>query len=217
MNKYGMSKFKKELRDKGLKICSFCREIKSSVDFYKNRSRSDCLSHYCKACITERNRRRGIRPLGEAKDSGSYLGVHVTEKVLSEVFVNAEWMPANNPGYDVVCSCGFKVDVKSACLRQRKSSIGWEFTIRKNGVPDYFALLAVDSVDDLNPMHLWLIPGEIINGKASITITNSPKCLAKWERYEQPINSVVDACNKMKRIDTACTLSIEAESQAAIA
>jgi len=217
LNKYITIKSKKNLRNEGLKMCSFCREIKSLEDFYKNQSRSDGLSHYCKTCITELNRRRGIRPLAEAKDSGSYLGVHIAEKVLSEVFESAEWMSANNPGYDFICSCGFKVDVKSACLRQRKSSIGWEFTIRKNMVPDYFALLAFDSVDDLNPMHLWLIPGGIINEKASITITNSPKCLAKWERYEQPINSVVDACNKMKRIDTACTLAIKAESQAAIA
>jgi hypothetical protein len=208
MNKYCVDKFK--LQDMGLKMCSSCREIKSYQDFYKNCSRSDGLSHYCKGCITERNRRRGIRPLDQAKETGSYLGVHVAEKVLSEVFENAEWMPTNNPGYDLVCPCGLKVDVKSACLRRGKSSIGWEFTIRNNRVPDYFALLAFDNVDDLNPMHLWLIPGDIINEKASVTITNSPRCLAKWEKYEQPINSVVGACNKMKRIDTACTISIEA-------
>jgi hypothetical protein len=202
MNKYNAYKFNLGLRNNGLKKCSHCSEIKLLEYFYKNKSRSDGLSHYCRACVTECNRKHGIRPLAMAIGSGSYLGVHVAERVLSSVLQDVEWMPINNPGYDCVCSLGNKIDVKSACLRQNKSSPCWEFTIRRNKVPNYFALLAFDNITDLNPMHLWLVPGEVINDKTSITITNTPRILAKWENYEYPIYNVIDACDKIKLMDS---------------
>lgn len=39
------------------KVCSKCRIEKSAIDFYKNRSRKDGLTTYCKSCVLERERK----------------------------------------------------------------------------------------------------------------------------------------------------------------
>ena len=125
-----------------------------------------------------------------------YLGVIVAERVLAEVFKNVERMPPRNPGYDFICGQGYKIDVKSACMRISRGS--WEFCIRRNTIADYFLFLAFDNRDDLNPVHLWLIPGAEVNHLATATISKGT--INKWRQYEMTskLDQVISRCNVMR-------------------
>lgn len=131
------------------------------------------------------------------KESPIYLGVTVAEKVLSNVFKNVEKMPNCNPGYDFICGKGYKVDSKACCKRiHDKQSNNWTFHINKNKITNYFALLAFDNRNDINPLHFWLIPGNIINNKAGVTISEST--ISKWNEYKRDISKIISCCNTLK-------------------
>jgi hypothetical protein len=149
------------------------------------------------ACATNARRRNGIRSFKEDKNCALYLGVHIAERVLKNVFKNVKPMPAQNPGYDFICNKGKKIDVKSSCLHlNRGKRSGWGFTISHNKIADYFLCLAFDSRETLNPLHIWLIPGGVVNNRASISISLST--VHKWDECELEIDRVVACCNIMK-------------------
>lgn len=125
----------------------------------------------------------------------SYLGVYIAERVLSKVFKNVERMPYGNPGYDFICDKGYKIDVKSTCHTKSRCK-KYTFSIKRNKITDYFLFLAFDNRQDLNPLHLWLIPGHIVNNKITIEISEST--LDKWSEYEQPINKVISCCDTLR-------------------
>jgi hypothetical protein len=128
-----------------------------------------------------------------------YLGVHISERALSKFFDHIERMPTNNPGYDFLCGKGFKIDVKSACLTFREGhKPHWTFRINKNKIADYFLCIGYDSRMALNPMKVWLIPGEKVNDHISLSITNIPNILIKWAVYEQSLDRVKLCCSKMR-------------------
>lgn len=136
-----------------------------------------------------------------AKDSATYLGVYVAERALSKFFDNIQRMPHNNPGYDFLCGRGFKIDVKSACLRQntRSTNFGWVFSPQRNQVADYFLCLGFDNRESLNPIHVWLIPGRVINNQVTVSITNIEASLSKWTQYERALDRVLMCCAEMKK------------------
>jgi hypothetical protein len=141
------------------------------------------------------------RPMDEAKDCSSYLGVHVAERALSKFFKEVTRMPYGNPGYDFVCNKGYKIDVKSACLKIGKPNAPnkrWIFSINQNQIPDYFLCIGFDDRDNLTPMHIWLFPGEAINNKHSLSITNSPSRLQQFTQYEHPLDKVEECCTAMR-------------------
>lgn len=129
-------------------------------------------------------------------DCTVFLGVVVAEKVLSKVFKNVQRMPPNNPGYDFICGKGFKIDVKSACIE--KNTNRWAFNIKRNQVSDYFLCLAFDNRKDLNPEHIWLIPGSLLNNLMNASIARST--LEKWSQYEliDKLDDVVTCCDTLK-------------------
>lgn len=129
-------------------------------------------------------------------NSSLYLGVHIAERVLSNYFKNIKRMPIMNHGYDFICSNGFMIDVKSSTLYERNY---WSFDIRRNDIANYFLCIAFDNREDLNPIHVWLIPSSIINNKYTFSIRNSEKFLAKWAEYEKPIDKVLECCQKIKK------------------
>ena len=184
-------------------ICSVCGETLpiSSYQRYlhseKDGVRTFSFDPFCKNC------KRLI--------SSQYLGITVTEKVLSKVFPKVKRMPYGNPGYDFICGKGFKVDAKAACYNQDGF---WTFSIRYNKIADYFACLAFDNRSSLKPLHFWLIPGNAMLpfGKGSndwrekkkrpvnrfFQITINPNTLDKWQEYEKPVDTVLTSCNLMK-------------------
>lgn len=127
-------------------------------------------------------------------DCASYLGVTVAERVLSKVFKNVKRMASNNPGYDFICGRGFKVDVKSSCCG---SNNHWGFSINHNIIADYFIFLAFDNRKDLNPEHVWLIPGNIVNHLKSATVARST--VKKWDKYKiDKLDEIISCCNILK-------------------
>ena len=150
--------------------------------------------------INRRHQLGKCRPQSEAKDCPNYLGICVAERVLSRYFDKVTKMPTNNPGYDMVCGKGFKIDVKSACERKAKTSNGWQFSIARNKIADYFLCLAFDNRSSLNPVHVWLIPSSICNSFSGLWITDSDKGLKKYEKYERPLDKVISCCNNIKNL-----------------
>jgi hypothetical protein len=141
-------------------------------------------------------------PMNKNDECTLWLGVCVAESLLSNIFENVQRMPHGNKGFDFYCSKKYKIDAKSSCIRYNKSyknSQYWMFIISKNVTADYFACIAFDNREDLNPIHFWLIPGYLINSLTGLTIYNSEKSLNKWLQYEQPLNKVLDCCVKMKQ------------------
>ena len=106
-------------------------------------------------------------------------------------------MPYGHKGFDFRCNKGKQIDVKSACIRTRHDlSDSWGFHISRNQIADYFLCIAFDNRKDLNPLHIWLIPGIIINHLTGISISEST--LPKWDEYKLDINKTVTCCDSMK-------------------
>lgn len=143
------------------------------------------------------NRKRGVLPFSENRSCSSFLGVHVAEQVLFKIFKNVTKMPYGNPGYDFICNKGRKVDVKSSCTRpQYNRAPSWSFKINRNEIADYFLCIAFDNRTDLNPLHLWLIPGNTINRFSHISA--SEKTMSKWNEFLLPLDNVIACCDSMK-------------------
>lgn len=190
------------------KLCPACGLTKSVDEFYHKNTLlpsgpRSYISTNCKACeclaVTERTHKSGRnKPMSEAKNSGVYLGVHIAERVLSTLFEHVERTPFGFPGYDFLCGKGFKIDVKSACLTNRKDGVvGWTFHPRKNEVADYFLCVAFDARESLEPLHLWLIPGKRINHLGSLWIGAGK--LQKWADYEKPLDKVIGCCDSLRQ------------------
>ncbi len=138
--------------------------------------------------------RRGTIPMSENRSCPLYLGVHVAERVLAKVFNDVAVMPHGNPGYDFICGKGYKIDVKSSCYRKTNN---WTFCINRNSAADYFLCVAFDNRDNLNPLHIWLIPGHAINTQLCATIR--PKTLDKWSIYElDKLDDITTCCNVIR-------------------
>ena len=197
------------------KICKDCKVEKPITDFrpYTNttKRRTMCRScenewnkKYCKEHKVKKNQqnqqRRHLknitRPFNENKTCPCYLGIHVSENVLSTYFEGVTRMPYGTPGYDFICKRGYMIDVKSACLSKRPA---WQFHIDYNTTANYFLCLGFDNRDSLNPEHIWLIPGEKINHLHGLTITKSDKVLAKWKPYERDLGPVIKQCNTFRK------------------
>ena len=129
------------------------------------------------------------------KSTPQYLGIHIAENMLSKISNSIKTMEYGNPGYDIICGGGYKIDIKASVITKRNY---WQFLIKKNKIADYFLLIAFDNRDDLNPQHLWLIPGKDINDKTGVSI--SPKSISKgkWKEYEQPLDDVISYCDNQK-------------------
>jgi hypothetical protein len=107
-------------------------------------------------------------------------------------------MPYGNKGFDFICNNGYKIDVKSATLLGKKYK-RWCFGIEHNQIANYFLCLAFDNREDLNPLHIWLIPGNNVNKRTSISI--SPNTLNKFDRYKlDRLDKIKLCCNKLRNI-----------------
>ena len=191
---------------------SICRSCGDKLDLKTNWFESSMRdnSNICKKCVTDRStkwrannyeqyiettrKRHGAMPMNANKTCSSYLGCHVAEGVLSSVFKDVKVMPFGNPGYDFICNHGKKIDVKSGCTLKpggNRSDL-WNFHIGRNKIPDYFLCIAFDNRNDLNPLHLWLIPGDVVSHLSGTSISKTS--LHKWDKYKLAVNDVVEAC-----------------------
>lgn len=146
---------------------------------------------------TKNRRKVGILPQSENRYCANFLGIHVAERVLSNVFENVVKQPHGNPGFDFICNKGMKIDVKSACLHYMASkNPNWNFRINYNKIADYFLCLAFDNRENLTPLHIWLIPSQNVNTQSGISTTTTS--ISKWDKYKLDINKVSTCCDIMK-------------------
>ena len=141
----------------------------------------------------------GTQSMSENKGCSLFLGVHVAERMLSHLFKGVARMPHGNPGYDFICGKGQKIDVKSSC--EQISSSGtkqWRFSIKHNTTADYFLCIAFDNRNELNPQHIWLIPGDIVSHLTSAAISETT--IDRWTEYEKPVGDAIVCCNVMKTV-----------------
>lgn len=177
--------------DKGYCVCRECRNER--LREYRHNNHDRVIEHQ-----REYLHRIGkYQPMGKNRDCSSFLGIHVAERVLSHVFKHIQRMPNNTPGYDFVCSGGYKIDVKSSCRHQYEDRVDqWMFRIKKNQIAEAFLCLAFDDRESLVPEYIWLIPSNEINHLVNATIAETT--LSKWDKYKLPIDRVSTCCNIMK-------------------
>ena len=193
-------------------VCRDCGVLLNDNNWYLSRQKK--RDYICKKCINERikqwqkanpdkaktiwtrnNRKHGNRPMSENRECSSFLGVYVAERVLSHVFANVHRMPINNPGYDFICGKGYMIDAKGSCLNKYGR---WQFNINHNIIADYFLCLAFDNRKDLNPLHVWLIPGKKINHLRATGISLST--IHKWDKYRLDVSKVATCCNTLRNV-----------------
>jgi hypothetical protein len=160
----------------------------------------------CNLCATDQRNERDGRyvipihrrkyapmPMNINKRCTLFLGVHVAEQVLSNVFKHVERMPIHNPGFDFVCNKGKKIDVKSSCINKDGR---WKFKIKQNQIPDFFLAIAFDNRNKLNPMYMWLIPKDVVCHRHAVSV--APSTVGKWDEYQLDIEKVITCCKEMR-------------------
>lgn len=185
-----------------MKKCLKCKQWKPKSEFSKNRTRKDGLQDWCTECGREYARtykyRHGSKPMGKNKECASYLGCYINERILKHVMPNAVLMDNNNPGYDLICGKGYLVDAKSSTLHYPKNgSPRWSFTIYRNKTPDYFLLTAYKDRESLEICHMWLVPGDAINDKVSVTMAVSN--IHRLDQYKIDHMDALSCVNEMKK------------------
>lgn len=152
--------------------------------------------------VREYNYKHGAKPASENKSCSAYLGCVIAETVLMREFPGFKRMPNCNPDYDYECPQGFLIDVKSSTKRSRPiGNSRWVFSVRNNKRVHYFIFIAFDDLESLTPMHIWLIPGYLVNDRTGISIPDTIKSLAKWSKYERSLKNVLECCDKMRKSD----------------
>lgn len=167
--------------------CKNCGKLKPNVAF-----------NLCKSCYDYKN---GIsKPMNLNKSCTAYLGIHITEKLLSKVFKNVQQMPYGHKSFDFKCNKGMKIDAKSGILLFDKNFPNhkgqWHFNIKRNKIADYFCCVAFDNRESLTPQHIWLIPANKINHLQKLNISKNKT--KKWSEYEMNLNKTLECCNEMK-------------------
>ena len=200
-----MSALPKYLATPTHKECPTCKRTLPASEYYFDKNRSEHLRYACKSCSKDAQKNWNYKTgrhlhMEDNPSCPIYLGVHVAERLLSNIFPSVVRMPHGNIGYDFVCGKGYKIDVKSSCvsLHSRKYPC-WTYKPNRNKIADYFACLAFDNRGSLNPIHFWLFPGNALSMKTTLTIMETRT--AKWLQYEKPISQIVDGCNTMRSVD----------------
>ena len=188
----------------GTKYCSGCNRYLTLDKFHKRSDAKIGVKSRCKDCRNKehsnKNHKDGLfKPLGENKETALYLGYYIAENVLSNIFKDVKRMGINNSGFDFVCNKGYKIDVKASVLHKNKyKNPYWQFGIRQNNIPDYFLLIAFDNRENLNPLHVWLVPKDKICHLKGLSL--SLKRIDEWKQYEleDKLEKVITCCNKIK-------------------
>ena len=201
------------------KTCTKCGITKPLDEFYNKKAAKDGKIARCKECqrdindkyrqdhkeeatryyqehIDELRQKRGSISMHENKSCPQYLGVVIGERLCRHLFKDVETMPYGNRGYDIICNKGKKIDVKSGCITLDRGNPRWQFLIDRNVIADFFIFVAFDNRTNLNPLHLWMIPGSEINFKTKASI--SPSTIHKWNKWKRDINDVQLCCNEIK-------------------
>lgn len=140
-------------------------------------------------------------PIKENRKDARFLGSYIAENSILKLFEGSQGTNYANPGYDIICGKGYKIDVKAATLSQYNI---FHFHIGRNMIADYFILVGFDNIINLRPLHLWIINANEIMRECPIresgvfAISNEPKYLYSLQKYEKidKLKELADICNK---------------------
>ncbi len=140
-------------------------------------------------------------PIRENRKNARFLGVYIAESGISKIFEESQRMKYYNPGYDIICPKGYKIDVKATSLNYYNI---FNFSIDKNMIADYFVMVAFNNIIELKPLHIWIIKGDEnvcgcpIRELNRLIISNEPKYLDIYRKYERidKLDELKDICNK---------------------
>ena len=204
------------------KTCSKCHETKPLGEFHKSKDGKYSRRSYCKRCISQNGKeyrqkqleeikkrkkvqyektgreKRGCKSMYENKLCSQYLGIVIGERLIKHLFKDVQVMPRGNPKFDFICNKGKKIDVKTSTTHLRKKNTPhWEFKTNRNTIPDFFIFVAFDNRTDLNPLHLWMIPGKEINHLTGAKISSST--IHKWNEWKKDIDDTQLCCTEIKK------------------
>ena len=168
-------------------ICNECHKERS-YSWAKNNPKKT------KIIWTRNHRKNGHLPFYDNKECPQYLGIHIAERMLRHLFNDVEVMPYGNKGYDIICNKGKRIDSKCSCVNDGRNR--WTFNINHNIIADYFICLVFDNREYFNPLHIWLIPGYVLNHLSTASISQST--IHKWDEYELPIDEVSICCDTIR-------------------
>lgn len=135
-------------------------------------------------------------PIKENRKDPRFIGIYIAENGIAKIYEGSQRMPYFNPGYDIICPKGHKIDVKATVLNRYNM---FNFRIDQNKIADYFVLVAFNNIIELKPLHLWIVKGDEdiygnqVNNMSTISILNEPKYLGMYEEYEK-----IDKLKKLK-------------------
>jgi len=114
------------------------------------------------------------------------------------LFEGSQRMRLGNPGYDIVCNKGYKIDVKASTLSVTNT---FGFNINENRIADYFILIGYNNIIELKPLHIWIIGGkEIIHDYPMhdwnrLMVPNEPTHIEYLQKYER-----IDKLDELREI-----------------
>ena len=179
-----------------MKKCNKCGMEKPLNDFHNDKNYKDGKRGDCKECRKDyiknyyedgdgREKRKkwyekvgrekaGHLSMYENKSCANYLGIVIGERLVRHLFKDVEVMSYGFPDYDFICNKGKKIDVKTGCIQKKEdgylNSNRWQFHIENNKIADFFLCVAFNYVENLIPLHLWMMPASEVNDQAGINI-----------------------------------------------
>lgn len=136
-------------------------------------------------------------PYKENRRIKQFIG-YVGENGILQLFEGSKKMKRNNPGYDIICPRGYKLDVKTSVLSRFNTLL---FKIDKNQIADYFILVAFDNVIDLKPINVWVLKSDdtlrdrFIKNIDHISIFNDPKSRKLLDKFSR-----IDKLEELKKV-----------------
>ena len=123
----------------------------------------------------------------------------LAEHIAVCIFDDVKRMPIQNAGFDYWVD-GKRVEVKSSSIEPTPTGTRWHFGINHNTSADEFLIVALDNRTNLRPMHIWLIPGNLINHLKGLSIQNSLYGMNQWKEYEIIGDKFYKVCMECDRL-----------------
>ncbi len=148
-------------------------------------------------------------PIRENRKNTRFIGVYIAESSVNKLFEGSQRMRLRNPGYDIICNKGYKIDVKASTLSATNT---FGFHIHENRIADYLILIGYNNIIELKPLHIWIIGSEDIirdypiHDWYMLNVPNEPihiEYLQKYERIDKldELGEICDEFNSKHKID----------------
>ncbi len=188
------NQFIQKLRQEGRLIDIYKADCKYNDKWAKNLGYKD-YKEYIREYVKRRNWEKGYSsPMSENERCSSYLGVHIIERIVGRIILPIIFggikkeMPSNHPGYEFIVKGEYKVDCKGSTLVYFRDQLN--FDISHNDVADYFLCVAIDNIEDLNVLYVWIFKkDDIIRGRKfyqidNFSIINRKEYLSEFSLYD---------------------------------